>query len=151
MLLIRLLSSFLPTVQLFASPTAPNLCPLRSPTRLSVLSLHSVWFAVSVLTFLDLHLSGKPVFHNYCFPMSDSICPCSHLLWLAGSVGPSQQAGVNPSFDAHSVRGAAVSMAFSLGASLSDILRSVDWSQESTFRTFYSRPIPHAAHNLLKR
>ncbi|KAJ1087457.1 hypothetical protein NDU88_000628, partial [Pleurodeles waltl] len=33
------------------------------------------------------------------------------------------------------------SKAFSLGARLEDIMRAADWSAESTFKTFYYKPI----------
>lgn len=45
---------------------------------------------------------------------------------------------VDPSFVAHFVRGAVASLAFSLGGSLADILRSADWSRNPLFGSFTS-------------
>ena len=44
-------------------------------------------------------------------------------------------------FKAHSTRGAASSTAAKAGLSLSDIIRMADWSNDSTFRRFYYKPI----------
>lgn len=53
-----------------------------------------------------------------------------------------QEAGVNTSaFGAHSTRGAMASKAFALGGRLEDILRAAGWSSDSTFKTFYFKPI----------
>lgn len=52
------------------------------------------------------------------------------------------EAGIDVSkFGAHSVRGAMASKSFSMGVSLSDIMHAADWSAESTFKTFYYKPI----------
>lgn len=57
-----------------------------------------------------------------------------------------QEAGIDTSrFGAHSVRGAMASKAFCLGARLEDILNAADWSNDSTFKTFYFRPVPSLA------
>lgn len=49
-------------------------------------------------------------------------------------------AGVSPEFTAHSTRSTAVSVAFEKGISVAEILRTADWSAESTFRRFYYKP-----------
>ncbi|XP_069089249.1 integrase/recombinase xerD homolog [Pleurodeles waltl] len=52
------------------------------------------------------------------------------------------EAGIDVSmFGAHSVWGAMASKSFSLGMRLEDIMRAADWSSESTFKTFYHKPI----------
>ena len=52
------------------------------------------------------------------------------------------EAGVTTAvFKAHSVRGASTSAARANGVSIQDILKTADWSKESTFRKFYYRPI----------
>lgn len=73
-------------------------------------------------------LFGTPVFFNSYFRTSDLIALCPRLRWLSESIGTILQAGVDLLFGAHSVRGAGASMAFSLGATLLDILHSDDWS-----------------------
>jgi len=53
-----------------------------------------------------------------------------------------KEAGVNTEvFKAHSVRGATTSAALDKGVHISDILSTADWSRESTFRSFYYRPL----------
>lgn len=44
-------------------------------------------------------------------------------------------------FKAHSVRGASSSAALRKGVHISDILRTADWSKDSTFKRFYYRPV----------
>ena len=46
-------------------------------------------------------------------------------------------------FKAHSTRAASTSAARRLGVSTADILRSANWSRESTFERFYWREIEH--------
>ena len=49
------------------------------------------------------------------------------------------EAGIDTeTFKAHSVRGASSSAALRKG---SDILQTVDWSKDSTFKWFYYRPV----------
>ena len=51
------------------------------------------------------------------------------------------EAGVDTgTFKAHSVRGAATSAALAKGVTIEEILRTADWSSDSTFRRFYYRP-----------
>ena len=58
--------------------------------------------------------------------------------WLKESLG---RAGINISiFKAHSVRGASSTAALEKGVLIDDILRTADWSTDSTFRRFYYRP-----------
>ena len=52
-----------------------------------------------------------------------------------------ERAGVDTSiFKAHSVRGASSTAASEKGVLIGDILRTADWSTDSTFRRFYYRP-----------
>lgn len=46
-------------------------------------------------------------------------------------------------FGAHSVRSASASKLFKVGCRLEDLLRTADWSCESTFRDFYFKPVDH--------
>lgn len=62
------------------------------------------------------------------------------------------QAGINvDSFSAHSTRGAAATAAARKGVPVDQILKTADWSTESTFRAFYYRPEhdPSFAHGVL--
>ena len=43
-------------------------------------------------------------------------------------------------YKAHSFRGAGLSSAKEKGASISDIVKAGNWSNEGTFRTFYQAP-----------
>lgn len=51
-----------------------------------------------------------------------------------------QRAGVSQDFKAHSTRCASVSVAFDKGVAVADIMRTADWSLESTFSKFYYKP-----------
>lgn len=44
-------------------------------------------------------------------------------------------------FKAHSFRSAAVSSAYAHGATLHDIMFAANWSNVSTFRQFYHKPV----------
>ena len=44
-------------------------------------------------------------------------------------------------FQAHSTRGASTSKASNKGISISEILNMADWSNATTFRTFYCKPV----------
>ena len=44
-------------------------------------------------------------------------------------------------FSAHSTRFASTSTAFKSGVSISDIMKVADWTQASTFKKFYQKPI----------
>ncbi|KAI9552198.1 reverse transcriptase [Daphnia sinensis] len=52
-----------------------------------------------------------------------------------------KEANVDPYFTAHSIRGAAASHAALAGVPIDTILRTADWSRESTFNRFYRRDI----------
>ena len=53
-----------------------------------------------------------------------------------------KSAGINTEvFSAHSTRGAAASKAVAEGTPIDALLRSADWSRESTFRKFYHREV----------
>ena len=55
--------------------------------------------------------------------------------WIKDLLG---EAGVDTdTFKAHSVRRASTTAALAKGVSLQDILRTADWSTESTFQKFY--------------
>ena len=57
--------------------------------------------------------------------------------WIKDLLG---QAGVDTSvFKAHSVRGAAATVALNKGVTLAGILQAADWSSDTTFRRFYYR------------
>ena len=71
--------------------------------------------------------------------------------WIKDSL---KRAGVDTStFKAHSVRGASASAAASGGLHITDVLKTADWSRESTFKQFYYRPVATAekefAHKVL--
>ena len=71
--------------------------------------------------------------------------------WIKDSI---KRAGVDTStFKAHSVRGASASAAASGGLHITDVLKTADWSRESTFKQFYYRPVATAekefAHKVL--
>ena len=51
-----------------------------------------------------------------------------------------KEAGVSDEFSAHSTRATAVSIAFDKGVSVSDIMKTADWSSESVFKKFYYKP-----------
>lgn len=52
-----------------------------------------------------------------------------------------QEAGIDTSrFKAHSVRGASTTAAMENGVALTEVLRTADWSSDTTFRRFYYRP-----------
>lgn len=59
-------------------------------------------------------------------------------------------AGIDISiFGAHSTRGAMATKVFQSGGSLSDLMRTANWSSESTFKNFYFRPESHVSMNVL--
>ena len=63
-----------------------------------------------------------------------------------------EAAGINTEiFSAHSTRGAATTAALKHGLTIPEILKTADWSTESTFRKFYYRPEldPSFAHKVL--
>lgn len=52
------------------------------------------------------------------------------------------QVAIDPSvFSAHSVRSASELTIYRSGCHLEDLLRTADWSRESTFRDFYFKPV----------
>ena len=58
--------------------------------------------------------------------------------WLKDILG---KAGIDTSvFKAHSVRGDSSTAASMKGVSIEDILRTADWSNDSTFQRFYYHP-----------
>ena len=81
--------------------------------------------------------SPQPLFLSYIKPHGPvSSQRIAH--WLKDILG---RAGVDTSvFKAHSVRGASSTAASEKGVHIEDILRTADWSTDSTFRRFYYRP-----------
>ena len=79
----------------------------------------------------------KPLFLSYIKPHGPvTVQRISH--WIKDMLG---EAGVDTSiFKAHSVRGATTSAALAKGVSIEDILKTADWSNDTTFRRFYYRP-----------
>ena len=58
--------------------------------------------------------------------------------WIKNTM---EDAGIDTAiFKAHSVRGASSTAAAEKGVLMADILRTADWSKDSTFRRFYYRP-----------
>ena len=52
-----------------------------------------------------------------------------------------EEAGIDIAiFKAHSAHGASSTAAAEKGALMTDILRTADWSRDSTFKRFYYRP-----------
>lgn len=76
----------------------------------------------------ELFMSLKPPFR--------SITSSTIGHWIKSVLAES---GIDPSFSAHSTRGAAASHALSQGISVDSILKTGDWSSESTFTRFYRR------------
>jgi len=79
----------------------------------------------------------QPLFLSYIKPHAPVTAQrLAH--WLKEILG---KAGVDTSvFKAHSVRGASSTAASEKGVLIEDILRTADWSRDSTFRRFYYRP-----------
>ena len=79
----------------------------------------------------------QPLFLSYIKPHGP-VTSQRLAYWLKEILG---KAGVDTSvFKAHSVRGASSSAASEKGVLIEDILRTADWSTDSTFRRFYYRP-----------
>ena len=57
--------------------------------------------------------------------------------WLRDALS---NAGVSPTYRAHSTRSASTSAAAEAGIPLEFILEAADWASAGTFRTFYQRP-----------
>ena len=81
--------------------------------------------------------SPQPLFLSYIRPHGPVTAQrIGH--WLKEIMG---KAGVDTAvFKAHSVRGASSTAASEKGVLIEDILRTADWSTDSTFRRFYYRP-----------
>ena len=80
---------------------------------------------------------SQPLFLSYIKPHGP--ITSQHLAhWIKEILG---KAGVDTSvFKAHSVRGASITAASEKGVLIEDILRTADWSTDSTFRRFYYQP-----------
>ena len=64
------------------------------------------------------------------------VSSCTIARWLKCFM---QEAGIDISFKAHSVRGASCSSAAGAGVTTKDILDAADWSSEDTLQQFYCR------------
>ena len=76
------------------------------------------------------------LFLSYIRPYNP-VKPCSLARWLREIL---VEAGYHD-FKAHSIRGAAVSAAYSQGMSVADIIKIADWSSDNMFKGYYYRPI----------
>ena len=78
--------------------------------------------------------------------------PRYKFVWDVNLVISHIQAGVDTTaFKAHSTRLAATSAAHVAGVSVADIMKTADWTRESTFRRYYYKPIQDSAfgHSIL--
>ena len=83
---------------------------------------------------------SKPLFISYCKPHKP-VSSAKIARWVKSMLAA---AGIDiTQFKAHSTRAASTSAARRLGVSTADILRSANWSRESTFERFYWREIEH--------
>ena len=83
---------------------------------------------------------SKPLFISYCKPHKP-VSSATIARWVKSMLAA---AGIDiTQFKAHSTRAASTSAARRLGVSTADILRSANWSRESTFERFYWREIEH--------
>lgn len=81
---------------------------------------------------------SKPLLISYCKPHKP-VSPATIARWVKSMLAA---AGIDiTQFKAHSTRAASTSAARKLGVSTADILRSANWSRESTFERFYWREI----------
>ena len=81
--------------------------------------------------------SPQPLFLSYVKPHKP-VTSQRLANWLKEILG---KAGIDTTvFKAHSVRGASSTAAADKGVHIEDILRTADWSTDSTFRKFYYRP-----------
>ena len=79
----------------------------------------------------------NPLFLSYVRPHK-AITSQTLAHWIKNSM---EEAGIDTSvFKAHSVRGASSTAAAEKGVLIADILRTADWSKDSTFKRFYYRP-----------
>ena len=81
--------------------------------------------------------SPQPLFLSYVKPHKP-VTSQRLANWLKEILG---KAGIDTTvFKAHSVRGASSTAAAEKGVHIEDILRTADWSTDSTFHKFYYRP-----------
>ncbi|XP_063312459.1 integrase/recombinase xerD homolog [Pelobates fuscus] len=117
-----------------ALPDNPNLCP--------VLCLKEYEHRTASLRPGQIH----PLFISFKRPHLP-VSTATLARWIKWLLS---MAGIDTSiFSAHSVRGAMASKASMLGCKLEDILRAADWSNESTFRNFYLRPVQHISNTVV--
>ena len=83
---------------------------------------------------------SKPLFISYCKPHKP-VSSSTIARWVKSMLAA---VGIDiTQFKAHSTRAVSTSAARRLGVSTADILRSANWSRESTFERFYWREIEH--------
>ena len=75
-----------------------------------------------------------------------TVTPATVGHWLKEAL---RAAGVSENFTAHSTRATAVSVAFDKGISITDILKTADWTSDSVFKKHYYKPAEsHVIHRL---
>ncbi|KAM4795754.1 LOW QUALITY PROTEIN: uncharacterized protein WCC33_000837 [Rhinophrynus dorsalis] len=116
-----------------AFPQKPQLCVVQclQTYELATSNLRSLNSHQLLLSFIKPHL-----------PVSST----SLARWVRWVM---HLAGIDTSFGAHSSRGAMASKSLMTGGRLEDILKAADWSRESTFRSFYFKPISHVTDNVI--
>ena len=98
--------------------------------------------------YLDVtkgHRSSNQLFLSYVKPFGP-IASSSIARWLKDLL---LEAGLDSTFRAHSVRGAAVSAARLHGMSVADIVSVADWTSDTMFKKFYYRPVAESKKSLL--
>ena len=118
-----------PPLQAFYTsfPEEPLLCPVRA--------LNS--YIKRSENLRDLSTADNRLFISVRKPHKP-VKPSTIGHWIKGYL---KGAGIDTqTFSAHSTRGASTSKAKAMGVSSADILRSANWSSESTFCRFYHRP-----------
>lgn len=117
--------------------------PLRSVTLNSfpeeaICPVHCLRSYIYISDYLRSDLNNKQVFVSLIHPFRP-VTGNSLGRWIKDFLS---EAGIDTAvFKAHSTRGAAASSAAAAGIPIDDILRTGDWSRESTFARFYNRKI----------
>ena len=110
----------------------PLLCPVRTLER--YLNIASEWRSAPdsnklFLSFIRPHLP---------------VTSATIARWLKEVL---KKAGVAQEFTGHSTRSTSVSVASDKGVSVSDTMKTADWSSQSTFRKFYYKPLIEQSGN----
>ena len=83
--------------------------------------------------------SSKDLLFLSCIKPHNPVKICTIARWVKEVLS---LAGIDISqFSAHSTRSASTSSAFKSGVPISDIMKVSDWTQASTFKKFYQKPI----------